>query len=357
MAGAYTAKPAVISVETKPVGWGDWPYNAGEAPLPPGYIPTYTMIITGPSSMSPGEVVSIQTIVYDQDSFPIGNPSPSELRSSSTLGGIIPVQLKIGGVGFYYSINSEFEAVENSWGLSETHQFEVGVEALGSTLVYVAQSEIHGYNILGTLNIDIVLTSPTKSYEHTSGATSLVSGGQWHPWWTWKVSFFIRKFGPISESYPDGEVLYAALWSYGRKYFPDYDIVEVIEDIDIGEHPEELTVERNNFLYTATIDDINAEIEPEESNRWTIQTVISTLTAVPMFPNLSEANGSTVSKLFSDGELIDTLEDTHVGVEWSIGKIRAQNVVSIERYETKITTLQAWTSDFDETTYDIGYLW
>lgn len=160
MSGAYTALPAVPPEEvpvvpTPPPGWDlDWTFPG---PYPPGYVPEYTLDITGPVSIEIGQSAAIKVTLRDHETFITKEPSSSQVVSSSTLEGD-SVSLRIGGSTYYSIISSDYIDVGSAfWGIDESFEFEAPCSAVGKIITFCSTSTIDGYEVSDTLEIAITL--------------------------------------------------------------------------------------------------------------------------------------------------------------------------------------------------------
>ncbi len=131
MAGAYVAKPAVVSVPDVPPGWDDdWPIP-GEtgydpdpffpAPFPPGYATSYSIVTTATASIAPTDTASATSSVRDQSTY--ATNEPSVITWTATIDGSA-IDLKFDGGSFASSI-SESAVFGTYWGTTPDIIFDL----------------------------------------------------------------------------------------------------------------------------------------------------------------------------------------------------------------------------------------
>lgn len=162
MAGAYVAKPAEVSVDTKPVGWdGDWPFPG---PLPPGYSMDLSLNLTAVAIYTPGAAHDATVSLRDQIDFGTTEPDgPNEITWTATLDGT-PMQLKLSGGVYASYIESNYADIGDYWGAEPTFVFPVTIFDGGSVITLAASSvnPFIGY-VAGDTSVNIAVYDPVFS--------------------------------------------------------------------------------------------------------------------------------------------------------------------------------------------------
>ena len=163
MAGAYVAKPAVVSVPDVPPGWDDdnsggWPFPGA---LPPGYSMELTFPMVSTATTWPAEAHDAEVTLRDHDDYGTTEPEP-DIVWRATLDGT-PLQLKFsGGASFLDSISSTYASIGDFWGAEPTIEFDIDAGDAGLLIVLQAISQpFTGYSgVEGTANITTLSEAP-----------------------------------------------------------------------------------------------------------------------------------------------------------------------------------------------------
>ena len=138
MAGAYVAKPAVVAPFDGPPGWNiEWPFPG---PLPPGYIPIYSMSFSADALYVPGTNTSqVLASFADHGTFPTSQPQGQITWTATLLGS--PVQLKEStDLSFSSSVSTAAIQSGGFWIGNPTLNFSVSLANSGQTIVLTASS-------------------------------------------------------------------------------------------------------------------------------------------------------------------------------------------------------------------------
>ena len=168
MSGAYVARPTVPIVPDLPPEWNpNWPFPG---PLPPGYIPDYSLGMSAPASMAVGGSLAVSATLYDHDTYKTGEPAAaSRVTWSATVDGT-PVMLRFaGGGGFAAAAQSSYSADDGFWGARPTIEVQLTSEHSGKTLVLRAQSGVFDETLTETREIVIAGLSATISLSWIPG--------------------------------------------------------------------------------------------------------------------------------------------------------------------------------------------
>lgn len=181
MAGAYTAKPALVSVPDVPPGWGsNWP-RPGEtditwpgidpdpffpAPFPPGYSSDYSIVTTATASIAPTGTASVTSTVRDHDDY--ATNEPSAITWAATIDGEA-IDLKFDGEEFAPSIKED-PAWGTYWGTTPDIIFDLDDGNLGDTVVLQASCTLSGEALIDTSEIEIAPQVWTYTFSVARGA-------------------------------------------------------------------------------------------------------------------------------------------------------------------------------------------
>jgi hypothetical protein len=166
MAGAYTAKAAVVSSPDVPPGWkNNWPrpgdpaLGGNAAPFPPGYTTDYSIVTTATANIAPTGTASCTSSVRDRTTY--ATNEPSAITWTATINGEA-IDLKFDGGEFASSI-SENPVWGTYWGTTPDIIFDLDDDNDGDTVILRASctlrnSESRAEVLIGTSEIAISAT-------------------------------------------------------------------------------------------------------------------------------------------------------------------------------------------------------
>lgn len=246
MGGAYVAKPADPAAIDVPPGWNpDWP-RPGEtvitwpgitpdpffpAPLPPGYTPSYSLIMTATAEIAFDVAASVTGSLRDYDTYVTNEPDNSRIVWTAGIDGVA-VQLKFTGGEFASSINSTV-SYGTYWGATPSIEFDLAAENDGNTLELVGVSVIDGITVVQTKEIAITATASfTAPIEYT------ITDDFW--WMQLRVTFGVFDY--------DGDENVQCIWSESWNVPAIREVNGVAEDYPY-------TIPALDGYITVTIDD------------------------------------------------------------------------------------------------------
>lgn len=171
MAGAYVAKPAVVSVPDVPPGWDDdWPPPGATdppwanidpdpffpAPYPPGYTPEFSLVMTATAAIAYNGTASVTGSMRDHDTY--ATNEPSAITWTATIGGAA-INLRFSGDEDYESSLSSSVAFSTYWGATPSIEFELTGDNNGDVVTLTGTSTIDRRAISSEEEITIRLTA------------------------------------------------------------------------------------------------------------------------------------------------------------------------------------------------------
>ena len=155
MAGAYVAKPAVVSIPDVPPGWDpDWPRPPDEdpAPYPPGYEPDLSMVMTADDTLSFDGTATVTGSARDNSTY--ATNEPSAMTWTAAISGT-PVNLRFNGDVDYLSSLSSAVSFGTYWGATPSIEFDLDTDNIGDTVILTGYYTLDGIRITSTKSIEI----------------------------------------------------------------------------------------------------------------------------------------------------------------------------------------------------------
>jgi len=156
MSGTYVAKPAAVVTPDVPPEWNPiWPFPGA---YPPGYTPVYSIAVSGPTTTSVANGISIDSILHDHDTYKTNKPSgDSEVIFTAFVGGA-PRKLRFSGDAAY--ANVIFSAYSNVggdfWGTDSSIDVDIDLEEdNGKALTIVGAGVVEGQIVTDTASMEI----------------------------------------------------------------------------------------------------------------------------------------------------------------------------------------------------------
>lgn len=180
MAGAYVAKPIVVSIPDIPPGWDpDWPrpgdtdvpgYDPDPffpAPFPPGYSPDYSLAMTASESIAYNGTAAVTGSLRDHLTHATNEPDVIVWTATVSSSPSRSVNLRFSGDEDYAVSISSNCTFGTYWGAAPDIEFELTEEDTGGTIILTARSAISGACVGATLAIEVVpsvaeFTSPVS---------------------------------------------------------------------------------------------------------------------------------------------------------------------------------------------------
>ena len=167
MGGAYAAKPADTVAVDLPPGWNpDWPRPGDTdrdpnpffpAPLPPGYTPNYSLVMTATDSIVFDAAASVTGSLRDYATYTTNEPEDSAVIWTASVNGAA-VQLKFTGESLADNISSTVAYAATYWGAAPSIEFDLTEDNDGDTLVLTGVSVVDGITVTQTESISITAT-------------------------------------------------------------------------------------------------------------------------------------------------------------------------------------------------------
>ena len=170
MAGAYVAKPDVVSMPDVPPGWmaPGWPPPGATdpdypgidpdpffpAPYPPGYTHTLTLVMTATDTIAYDGTATVTGSARDQATY--ATNEPSAIRWSATIDGTT-VNLRFSGDDDYSSSLSSDVAFDSYWGAESSIEFELDEDNVGDVVTLTGYYTLDGVTVSQTEDITIIL--------------------------------------------------------------------------------------------------------------------------------------------------------------------------------------------------------
>lgn len=187
MAGAYVAKPdippSVPVYPAIPFGWpSSWTHPG--PPIPPGYSPSYQIVLSSPSAVSPGTVGNVAQSTclwgdyqeYDATTWKAGLPLGDDQVQvwSATLDGS-PLRLKIDGGAFDDSLVFSYSESGGWYGVhNQQIVFDIDRDNFGGTIILSSETTIDGEDYD---DIEVITVGSVKITGVVTGSDSLPSEG------------------------------------------------------------------------------------------------------------------------------------------------------------------------------------
>jgi len=183
MAGAYVAKPDVVSMPDVPPGWNpNWPFPGA---YPPGYIPILTIIMGSDIAVSVGSSVSVTTSFRDHATY--ATNEPNTVYFTATINSVL-IRLRWSGDALYgYSANDS-AAFDTYWNTSNNLIFDIDESNTGDIIVLTASSSVGNDLVSETASITVsnihsaVLTFTATFIEQTGDFLEYYPG-EWSMLW------------------------------------------------------------------------------------------------------------------------------------------------------------------------------
>lgn len=180
MAGAYVAKPAVVSVPDVPPGWNpNWPFPG--PPWPPGYTPALSYTLVTGETYAPGATHDATATLYDQITYETSEPNNPMFWTAKMNG--VTVGLKLDGDADWSERLVIDHSPIGSYGAAPTLRFNVSEDDEGEIIILQAVSTPFN-NALGCeavrAEIEVV-----AAHAQTAKLTITMDGykGQWLEEW------------------------------------------------------------------------------------------------------------------------------------------------------------------------------
>lgn len=176
MSGAYVAKPeATPDPPDVPDGWNDdWEHPG---PFPPGYIPDYSHVISGDSTITYDGTSNNTVTLYDHVSYRTTEPTGSQITWTATIGGTL-VKLRLAGGGDYSAsvVSSYSDLGSGFYGASVSFEFDIDADNVGDNIVLTSLSTVDGYSVTDSYIIAVV-SGVTVSGIVTRGGSPVSGAG------------------------------------------------------------------------------------------------------------------------------------------------------------------------------------
>jgi len=184
MAGAYVAKPDVVSMPDVPPGWNpNWPFPGATdpdypgidpdpffpAPYPPGYTPTLTLVMTATDTIAYDGTATVTGSARDQATYATNEPSAITWKAKI---GSTRVNLRFSGDEEYSSSLSSAVAFGTYWGATPSIEFELDEDNVGDVVTLTGYYTLDGVTVSQTEDITIAaITTLTMTWGTPTGIT------------------------------------------------------------------------------------------------------------------------------------------------------------------------------------------
>lgn len=234
MAGAYTAKPAVVSTPDVPPGWNpSWP-RPGEtditwpgidpdpffpAPFPPGYSPDYSIVMTASEIIAYDGTAAVTGSLRDHLTYATNEPDVIAWTATVSSSPGRSVNLRFPGDEEYANSILSDCVFGTYWGATPDIEFELTEEDTGGTIILTAKSAISGAYVGATLAIEVglqvVITVKYEligalgdGYYYGRSRVKIIDTplGEWYGSVFWYVPDYAPDYWDIENERPEDEI-------------------------------------------------------------------------------------------------------------------------------------------------------